>query len=39
MMARDITAMVWTSKEFRERCKDFLGKRKMKPRKFTGTMP
>ncbi len=39
MMARDITAMVWASKEFRERCKDFLGKRKMKPRKFTGTMP
>lgn len=39
MMARDITAMVWASKEFRERCKDFLEKRKMKPRKFTGTMP
>ncbi|MEM3578568.1 MAG: enoyl-CoA hydratase/isomerase family protein [Candidatus Bathyarchaeia archaeon] len=39
MMARDITAMVWASKEFRERCKDFLEKRRMKPRKFTGTMP
>jgi len=39
MMARDITSMVWTSEEFRERCKDFLEKRKMKPRKFTGTMP
>jgi len=39
MMARDITSMVWASEEFRERCKDFLEKRKMKPRKFTGTMP
>ena len=39
MMARDITSMVWASEEFRERCKDFLGKRKMKPREFTGTMP
>jgi enoyl-CoA hydratase/carnithine racemase len=39
MMARDITSMVWASREFRERCKDFLEKRKMKPRKFTGTMP
>lgn len=39
MMARDITAMVWASKEFRERCRDFLEKRRMKPRKFTGTMP
>ncbi|MGQ9641262.1 MAG: enoyl-CoA hydratase/isomerase family protein [Candidatus Bathycorpusculaceae bacterium] len=39
MTARDITSMVWVSKEFRERSKDFLEKRKMKPRKFTGTMP
>jgi len=39
MMAADITSMVWASKEFRERCKDFLEKRKMKPRKFIGTMP
>ncbi len=39
MMARDITAMVWTSKEFRARCKDFLEKKKMKPRKFLGIMP
>ncbi len=39
MMARDITSMVWTSKEFRERCSDFLEKRKMKPKKFTGVMP
>jgi len=39
MMARDITSMVWTSEEFRERCKDFLEKKKMKSRKFTGIMP
>ena len=38
MMARDITSMVWTSEEFRERCKDFLEKKKMKSRKFTGIM-
>lgn len=39
MTTRDITSMVWASREFRERCKDFLEKRKMKPRKFIGTMP
>jgi enoyl-CoA hydratase/carnithine racemase len=39
MMARDLTSMVWTSEEFRERCKDFLEKRPMKRRRFTGTMP
>jgi len=39
MMARDITSMVWMSEEFKERCKDFLEKRRMKPKKFTGTMP
>jgi len=39
MMARDITSMVWMSEEFRERCKDFLEKRKMKPKKFAGIMP
>ena len=39
MIARDITSMVWASEEFRERCKDFLEKRKTKPRKFTGIMP
>jgi len=39
MTARDITSMVWASEEFRERCKDFLEKRKPKPRKFTGIMP
>ena len=39
MTARDITSLVWLSEEFRQRTKDFLEKRKMKPRKFTGTMP
>ena len=39
MTARDITSLVWLSEEFRERTKDFLEKREMKPRKFTGTMP
>ncbi|MEM3667008.1 MAG: enoyl-CoA hydratase/isomerase family protein [Candidatus Bathyarchaeia archaeon] len=39
MTTRDITSLVWTSREFRERCKDFLEKKKMKPRKFIGTMP
>jgi enoyl-CoA hydratase/carnithine racemase len=38
-LARDITSMIWTSEEFRERVKDFLEKRKMKPRKFTGVTP
>jgi len=38
-IARDITSMVWASEEFRERCRDFLDKKKMKPRKFTGIMP
>ena len=39
MMARNLTSMVWTSEEFRERCKDFLEKKPMKRKKFTGTMP
>ena len=39
MTARDITSMLWASEEFRERSKDFLEKRKAKPRKFTGIMP
>jgi len=39
MIARDVTSMVWASEEFRERCKSFLKKTKMKPRKFSGTMP
>ncbi|MHA1593172.1 MAG: enoyl-CoA hydratase/isomerase family protein [Candidatus Baldrarchaeia archaeon] len=38
-LARDITAMVWTTEEFRERSRDFLEKKKMRPRKFTGVMP
>ncbi len=39
MITRDITSYVWASREFRERCKDFLEKRKMKPGKFIGTLP
>ncbi|MEM3730929.1 MAG: enoyl-CoA hydratase/isomerase family protein [Candidatus Bathyarchaeia archaeon] len=39
LVARDITSMVWSSEEFRERSRDFLEKRKMKPRKFHGTLP
>lgn len=39
MMARDVTSMIWTSEEFRERTKDFLQKRRMKPKKFSGIMP
>jgi len=39
MMSADITSMVWASEEFKERCRDFLEKRKMKPRKFMGIMP
>jgi enoyl-CoA hydratase/carnithine racemase len=39
MLARDVTSMVWTSEEFRQRCKEFLEKKRMKPRKFTGTAP
>jgi enoyl-CoA hydratase/carnithine racemase len=39
MTARDITSMIWTSEEFRERTKDFLEKRRMKPKKFSGIMP
>ena len=39
MTARDITSLVWSSAEFRERSENFLEKKRMKPRKFTGTMP
>jgi enoyl-CoA hydratase/carnithine racemase len=39
MMSRDVTSMVWASPEFKERSKDFLRKKKMKPGRFTGTMP
>lgn len=35
-VARDITAMVWLSKEFRERCEEFLQKKKFTPRDFFG---
>jgi len=39
MMARDVTSMVWASDDFRERAKDFLEKREMRRKRFTGTMP
>ena len=39
MMARDVTSMVWASDEFRERSRDFLEKRRMKRKRFVGTMP
>jgi enoyl-CoA hydratase/carnithine racemase len=39
MMSRDVTSMVWASPEFKDRSKDFLLKKKRKPRRFTGTMP
>ncbi|MFN3383608.1 MAG: enoyl-CoA hydratase/isomerase family protein, partial [Archaeoglobaceae archaeon] len=35
-VARDLTAMVWLSNEFRERCDEFLEKKKFKPREFFG---
>ncbi|MEM0022798.1 MAG: enoyl-CoA hydratase/isomerase family protein [Archaeoglobaceae archaeon] len=35
-VARDLTAMVWLSKEFRERCEEFLQKKKFTPRDFFG---
>ncbi|MHA1607561.1 MAG: enoyl-CoA hydratase/isomerase family protein [Candidatus Freyarchaeota archaeon] len=38
-LARDLTAMVWTSEEFRERGKNFLEKRKPTPRRFLGITP
>gem|GEM_PF-6041589 len=34
-VARDLTAIVWFSKEFRERCEEFLEK-KFTPRDFFG---
>lgn len=35
-VARDLTAMVWFSEEFRERCEEFLQKKKLTPREFFG---
>lgn len=35
-VARDLTAMVWLSSEFRERCDEFLQKKKFTPRDFFG---
>ncbi|MEM1579069.1 MAG: enoyl-CoA hydratase/isomerase family protein [Archaeoglobaceae archaeon] len=33
-VARDLTAMVWLSEEFRERCEEFLQKKRLMPREF-----
>lgn len=38
-LARDITAMVWTTEEFRDRAEKFLRKQKPEPRKFMGISP
>jgi enoyl-CoA hydratase/carnithine racemase len=38
-MARDLTAHVWASEEFRERAERFLAREKQEPRLFTGTRP
>ncbi|MEM2716398.1 MAG: enoyl-CoA hydratase/isomerase family protein [Archaeoglobaceae archaeon] len=35
-VARDLTSLVWTSGEFRERCEEFLRKEKPRARKFHG---
>ena len=37
--AKNLTSMIWTTPEFRERAEEFLKKKKMKPRKFMGMMP
>jgi len=38
-MARDLTAHVWASEEFRERADAFLAREGQQPRQFTGTRP
>jgi enoyl-CoA hydratase/carnithine racemase len=38
-MARDLTAHVWASEEFRERADAFLAREEQQPRPFTGTRP
>jgi len=35
-VARDLTSLVWLSGEFRERCEEFLSKKKFRPRDFLG---
>lgn len=35
-IARDLTSLIWFSNEFRERCEEFLQKKKLAPRKFHG---
>ena len=37
--AKNLTSMVWTTQEFRERAEEFMKKKPMKPRKFMGMMP
>lgn len=38
-MARDLTARVWDSDEFRERAAAFVAREEQRPRRFTGTRP
>ncbi|MBS7288844.1 MAG: enoyl-CoA hydratase/isomerase family protein [Candidatus Freyarchaeota archaeon] len=38
-LARDVTAMVWATEEFKQRSKNFLEKKKTPPQKFTGITP
>ncbi len=38
-LARDVTAMVWATEEFKQRTKNFLEKKKTPPQKFMGIMP
>jgi hypothetical protein len=38
-MARDLTARVWASDEFRERARAFLDGEEQAPRPFTGVRP
>ncbi|MEM4702791.1 MAG: enoyl-CoA hydratase/isomerase family protein [Archaeoglobaceae archaeon] len=35
-IARDLTSLIWISNEFRERCEEFLKKKKFTPRNFFG---
>lgn len=35
-IARDLTSLIWFSDEFRQRCDEFLQKKKLTPRKFHG---
>jgi enoyl-CoA hydratase/carnithine racemase len=37
--AKNMTSATWTTQEFRERAREFLEKKEMKPRKFMRTIP